>query len=192
MSKKENNKFLTISRYIKYVILALLFGAILSPLSPAITWTVKTATGSMSTHYGSAFDFMFSNVIHGNIDYKTLSNTILPLIAWVLVLISFVLILLSVLKVNHKLTALTSPLALILLIVATILAFSRHKEAATVLADALINRHDENVVETIYKNTSLNFGIIGIAIFSLLSSIGLFINLFLNGTIDRIRNIISK
>ena len=192
MAKRKTNKLLTISKYIKIAVIAVLLVALLAPLGPAITWTVRTATGYMSSDYGSGFNFMFSNIIRGNIEFKSTLNAICPLIAWILVAISFVLTVISLFTNKSKFSFVLTPLVMVLLIASAILSLSSHKEVATVLANALTGTNDENIAETIYKNTTLNFGIIGCGIFSAIGAFSCLVNLFFSGTVDKVRSKVKK
>lgn len=182
-----NTKFIKVSRYIKYIILALLLTALLVPFGPAITWTVSSSSGKMHTPYGTGFNFMFTNTIYGKVGYTSSSITVFPLVAYILLFIAFVLLLLNVFNKKLKNNPLFTPITFVLMLVAAILVVSSHKEVATVLADALIGEHNKHVVETIHKNTSLSIGFVGMAIFGFIGAFASLINLFLDGTIDRIR-----
>ena len=74
----------------------------------------------------------------------------------------------------------------------SILMLCTHKNAATILADAIIGEHSEAVTATIYKNTSLEFGFWGVGMFGIISSVGLLASLFFDGTVDRIRDFLKS
>lgn len=188
MANKQQEKFSKISKHIKFISFIALLAALLIPFAPAITWTVTSSIGEAKhTVYGTAFNFMFTNVIYGPVQYKSFGIAVLPLISYILILGSAILLGLHLFHKKFK----TNPLFIVgvfaLALTAAILVLTSHPETARVLADALIGKHDKYVVETIIKNTSLSFGFVGMSVFGFITAFGMFLTLFLDGVIDNLR-----
>lgn len=192
MAAKKENKFKKISNYIKFICLVIVFGTLFVPFAPAITLTVDSVSGSIQNHYGTGFNFMFTNVIHGQIKYTSLSIAIMPLIAYILTALAFIVLLLNTLHSKYKNKSLLSLLVFALLLVSSILMLSSHEETAKVLAGALIGKEDKYVAQTIYKNTTLAFGFFGVAIFNIVSCVLTLIKLFFDGYANSARTKVKK
>ena len=81
--------------------------------------------------------------------------------------------------------------AVVLILVSAILMFASHRSAATVLSDAILGEHSDAVTNTIYRNTSLQFGFWGVGMFGIIAIVLLLASLIFDGTVDQIRNAIT-
>lgn len=183
-----DNKFYKISKYIKYLVVILLFATLFVPFGTAITRSVHISGNEyLHTHFGTAFNFMFTNTIYSKGSFHIPTIAIMPLISYVLIVISFILMILNLFDKKVKNSFIFTPITLLFTIAASILVLSSHKEMATILTIAITKDDNIHVIETIYKQTSLGFGLYGIAIFGFIVALCCFINLFFEGTVDKIR-----
>lgn len=156
------------------------------PFCQTITWT----RGDVVTTYGNTYDFIFGNQITGNGSFPIDHNSLYLLISLIFAVLAVLFTCFSFIrnKIIHSLFTLFS---VILLITSAILSFSSHYELSFILSTAVTGNYNEHVVETFYKNTYLNFGVLGIGLFEIVSAIILFVLFLHEGTfIKKIKNLI--
>ena len=194
MANKKNN-FKYIAVLIRLVVFLFLISALFVPFSTGLKMTVNSSGGDVVTTYKSAFIFMFGGeLISEHIKYQVTGNCIIGIVGYVFIAIALILLLISIFtrKQKDKLSKVFLFSTLLFALVGSILMLCTHKNAATILADAIIGEHSEAVTATIYKNTSLEFGFWGVGMFGIISSVGLLASLFFDGTVDQIRDFLKS
>ena len=188
--------FLKIANYLKLATCLILLGCCFIPFAPGLKMVVKSSSGNVVTTYSPAFSFIFGgNLASEHITYKTIGCSPLGIIGYIFIVLALVGVLVSIFTVrsNKKRSKIIFFISLGLTLASAIMMFCMHRSAATVLADAIMGEHSDAVANTIYNNTSLQFGFLGVGIFGLLATLGLTASLFFDGTIDKIKAfIISK
>lgn len=188
MPKKKLNR-LKICFCLRVIALLFILGALITPFAPALKMVVNSGGGSVITIYSPAFSFIFGGKLsNGRITYNTIGISIIGLISFILVLLAFLFLLSTFIPYVKTKFSSTFFLFLIIIMLTTsaILLLTVHKSAATVLTGAITQNPSPSVINTIYKNTSLQFGFYGISIFSLLASLLLIMSLFVDGAIDKL------
>lgn len=183
---KKKIDFLLISKVIKIVSFLIIAVCFLCMSSSAITMV----SGVTTKTYGPAYSFIFEGIIKtDNISYKANGMSSSVLVAFIMLVISMVAISVSFINkgkekyVPQWLVLISAMLAL----VASIVLLSSHRSLANVLADTLIGGHSEAVTTTIYKNSKIEFGIWGPAVFGFVSSFLSLVSLLFDGTFDKVR-----
>ena len=193
--EKNNFSFAKIAAYIKLFVIALLFGSLFVPFGTGMKMIVKSSGGNVVTTYRPAFSFMFGGkLVSEHISYQSQGKCVIAIIGYIFVIIAIVLLLVSLFsQKNHNIRSrILLFVSFAAILTASILMLCSHQSASTILADAIIGEHSDAVANTIYKNTSIGFGFWGISLFGFISSFGLLVSLFFDGTIDLFRQFISS
>lgn len=173
--------------------LALCLGSLFVPFAIGLKSVVSSDSGSIVTNYGPAFAFIFGGRIDtGRVTYNTIGVSTPGIVAYLLCGLSFVALLASFAirkRVASKWTVFGATLGVL---VSSIIMLCAHESAATVLADSIIGRRSDSVVATMIRNTSLQFGFWGFALFGFFVVVMLLASFIFDGTFDDIRLRISR
>lgn len=189
--KKKTQQISLISRF-----LAMLscFAGLFMPFATGLKSVISSESGSVITNYGPAFSFMFGGKIYArNTSYNVNGVSIIALIAYMLLILSLLLLILFFIlrkKAKSKFLILGSSIASL---VSAILALCSHSSAATTLADSILGRHADSVVQTMIRTTTLQFGFWGISLFGFLALFFSLASLLFDGTFEQIKSkIVNK
>lgn len=191
----KTSKFPLIAVILRLIVLICLIGLFLIPLGTGLKMSVSSSGGDVVTTYSNAYAFIFGGkLVSEHITYTTKSVAPLGIVSISFLIASFILVLTNILlrKKREKLSKFLLLGAFLLIVLASIFMLSMHREAANVLADAIVGKSSEAIRNTIYKNTSLCFGFIGVGIFGLLGSLLILVSFFFDGTIDSLRELITR
>lgn len=179
-------RFLLISKIPKTIGCLLLAACFLIPLSSTIT---LKSDGTTKT-YSTAYSFIFGGTISTtNITYKAHSVSGIG-IAYFALMLASICALLSSFFIKDGKKGLSKWLTFgsgISSIAFSILALCSHKSFSNILADALIDGHSESVSKTIFNNTTMQFGVWGVAIFGFIAAFLILASLLFDGTFDKVR-----
>ena len=169
----------------KLVSLALIIECLLVPLSSAIT----LKTGDVSKTYGSAYSFIFGGTISTtNISYSVKGVSPIGLIAFILLILATIILLASFFYKKGKFSKSWFTFASFLLVLtASILFLTIHRNFASILASALTKSTSNAVQNTIFNNTTLNFGVWGVPFFGFIACFIFLVSLILDGSFDKLR-----
>jgi len=188
-------RFPKIAIALRLISVLVIFGIFFIPFATGLKMSVVSSGGDVITTYSPAFSFIFGGKINSeHISYTAKSVSGLGITAFVFVIFSMIGICASLFirRKNEKLSKLVLLGGLVLLLTASIMMLSMHREAANVLADAILGEASEAVRNTIYKNTTLSFGFLGVGIFGLINCLLLIASFFFDGTVDQLRSLISS
>lgn len=179
------NKGLRIAKICKFAAIVLLLLSFLIPLLPAITLT----SGDVKKTYSSAYSFIFGGSISTtNISYSTKGVSGLCLAGFILLVLATITLVLPIFFKELKFPKSVFTLASALMMIVTAILFAcAHRSISNLLADALISGHSDSVSNTIYNNTSMNFGIWGVSLLNFISSFTLLVSLVFDGSFDKLR-----
>ena len=189
-SGMDERLFSNVEKAEKIAGLIIFVACFIIPLSPAITMR----SGGVSKTYGNTYSFVFGGKIEAaNISYKTIGISSAGLALFIMVFVSFAALIGSFFVKNDKknISKILIFGSSLLAIAFSILALSSRRSFSDVLADALISGHSDAVRNTVFNNTSLEFGVWGIAIFGFLAAFALLASLVFDGTLDKLRAWIS-
>ena len=166
----------------------LCFGVLFVPFGTGLRSVVSSESGSVITNYGPSFSFIFGGEITtGRVSYDVNHISAINTVSYCLAILS--LLILVVFFVFRKkpifkwgvLGASASSLA------SAILALCSHESAATTLSDSILGKRSDSVVATMIRNTNLQFGIWGMAVFGFAITALLLASFIFDGTVNEIK-----
>lgn len=175
-------------------VMAFFFSAasLLSFFASAVEMKIQSSSGDVITTYGTAYSFIFGGkIVSEHIAYNFKGPDGLLLSSWILILlasadIAIALLLFPSKKISKETTACSCLFGAVLNIVASIILFSSKTELAKILCSLFTGSNSESVLNTIYGNIQLQFGIWGAAIFSIFSCLILIVTLAKNGMLENL------
>ena len=182
-SKQSQKNYLSLM--LKLLPILLLIGAFFVPFASALKMIVHASSGDVITIYSPAFSFLFTGKIFVNKVAYSSNNICIPsFLSYVFTGVNLILLIAIIFlrKQNKILVDILAGLLVCFLLTAAILMFNCHKDAATVLAKAITGKDSEAVANTLRKNTTLEFGFLGVSLFNLLSLGSLLVSLFFDKT----------
>lgn len=195
MNDRKTN-YTKIGFYIRLLSLVLLLASFFCPFATGLRMTVKSSSSEVISNYGPAFSFLFGgNLVSEHVTYQNSAISVLPFVSFLLLCLGFILLLVSlifVLKKKRIPSIILATLSAVIVLIAGIMLLCSHRQLSDCLADAIIGEKNEAVRNTIYEHTSLQFGILGTGIFSIFSSIGIFVSFFVDGTMEYFKSLLNS
>ena len=133
-------------------------------------------------------------LVSEHVTYANTSVSVIGIVAFSLLASTVVLLIASILlkKKKENVGKALGILSVLTAITTSVLFLCLHKSTSTILADAIVGSHSDAIAKTIYKNTTLDFGFWGVGMFGIIASVCLILSLFFDGTVDKIRRVLSS